>query len=392
MFRTLKNRSFSDRIKSNRELVLSRMKSFYQKLANLAVNYSIGIKKDQRVYVWGPTLAEDLFQALYVEILKAGAYPLLFLDIEGREELLFKHGSEEQIIYLDDIFKSIASEFDSLIYIFGEYNTRKLSLAVPKLVVKYYGSETRSEINKIIDERYLKGEYKWVGIPYPCHSLAQEANMDLFSYFEFVEKALFLDKEDPVNEWKKIEEKQNSIVKILNSTEKVNVFGEDTNLSFSVKGRTWESACGHENLPDGEVYTSPVEESVNGHIRFTYPGIYLGKEIENIYLEFKDGKVTNATADKAEELLHEILSIENANSMGEFAIGTNYGITNFTKNMLFDEKIGGTLHCALGLGLVECGGKNECALHWDILKDMKAQGSKIIVDGKIIYEEGQWKI
>ena len=368
------------------------MKSFLQRLAKLAVNYSVGVEKDQRVYVWGPTIAEDLFQALYVEILKAGAHPLLLLDIEGEEELLFKHGSEEQIKYIDDIFKTIAKEFDSLIYIFGDYNTRKLSLVDPKLVAKYYGSQTRREINKIIDERYLKGEYKWVGVPYPSHSLAQEANMDLFSYFEFVEKALFLDKEDPLTEWKKIEKTQNILIKILNSTEKISVLGEDTDLSFSVKGRTWENGCGHENLPDGEVYTSPVEDSVNGSIRFTYPGIYLGHEIENIYLEFKSGKVTKATADEAEDLLQEIIAIENANIMGEFAIGTNYGITDFTKNILFDEKIGGTLHCALGLGLVECGGKNDCALHWDILKDMKSQGSIIKADGKIIYEQGQWKI
>ncbi len=365
---------------------------FYEKLAKLAVNYSIGVKKDQRVYVMGPTIAEELFQAIYAEILKAGAHPLLIPTVEGEEELLFKHGSEEQLIYIDDIFKTIAKEFDSLVYIFGDYNTRKLSLVDPKLVAKYYGSQTRREINKIIDERYIKGEYKWVGIPYPSHSLAQEANMDLFSYFEFVERALFLDKEDPVNEWKEIEKMQNNFIEILNTSEKISILGEDTDLSFSVKGRTWENCCGHENLPDGEVYTSPVEDSVNGHIRFTYPGIYLGQEIENIYLDFKDGKVTKATSDKAEDLLQEIIAIENANILGEFAIGTNYGITKFTKNMLFDEKIGGTLHCALGLGLVECGGKNECAIHWDILKDMKPPGSKIIADGKIFYEEGQWKI
>ncbi|MBY8988765.1 MAG: aminopeptidase [Candidatus Lokiarchaeota archaeon] len=368
------------------------MKSFYQKLANLAVNYSLGAKKDQRAFVLGPTLAKELFQALYVEILKAGAHPLLIPTIEGEDELLFKHGSEEQLIYIDEVIKTIFKEFDCQVYIFGDYNTRKLSLVDPKLVAKFYGSQARREINNIIDDRYLKGEYKWVGIPFPSHSLAQEANMDLFSYFEFVERALFLDKEDPVKEWKEIEKKQNNVIKILNTLEKINIIGEDTDLSFSLKGRIWENCCGHENLPDGEVCTCPVEDSVNGHIRFTYPGIYLGKEIENIYLELKDGKVTKATADKAEDLLQEIILIENANIFGEFAIGTNYGITDFTKNMLFDEKIGGTLHCALGSGFPECGGKNESAIHWDILKDMKPQGSKIIADGKIIYEEGQWKI
>ena len=166
----------------------------------------------------------------------------------------------------------------------------------------------------------------------------------------------------------------------------------DTDLVFSVKGRKWFNASGELNLPDGEIATGPLENSVNGHIRFTYPGIYLGKELENIYLEFKDGKVTKATADKGEELLREILAIENANVIGEFAFGTNYGITEFTKNMAFDEKIGGTLHFALGDGYPETGSKNQSAIHWDILKDMRLPGSKIMADRKIIYEEGQWMI
>ena len=368
------------------------MKPFFHKLAKLAVNYSLEVKKGQRVFVLGPSMAEELFQALYVELLKVGAHPFLIPLIEGEKELLFKYGSEEQISYVDEIIKNIFEQFDCLIYIFGDYNLRKLSLIEPKLISKYYGSHARREINKIEDERALKGEYKWVGIPFPSHSSAQEASMDLFSYAEFVEKALFLDKEDPVKEWKRFEKSQDTLIKALNSVEMIRIIGEDTDLSFSVNGRTWENGCGHENLPDGEVYTSPVEDTVDGRIRFTYPGIYLGHEIENIYLELKNGKVTKADANKGESLLREIIAIENANRIGEFAIGTNYGIEEFTKSMLFDEKMGGTIHIALGLGLVECGGKNQCAIHWDILKDMKPSGSKILADDKVIYEEGQWKI
>jgi len=201
-----------------------------------------------------------------------------------------------------------------------------------------------------------------------------------------------LDKENAVKEWKEIEKNQDRIVDYLNKVDKLQILGEDTDLSLSVKGRKWINCCGQKNLPDGEVFTGPLEDSVNGHIRFTYPGIYLGKEVENIYLEFKDGKVTKATADKAEDLLQEIIAIKNADIIGEFAIGTNYGITDFTKNMLFDEKIGGTLHSALGMGFPETGSTNQSAIHWDILKDMTLPGSKIIADGKVIYEEGQWKI
>ena len=368
------------------------MNLFYQKLAQLAVNYSVSVKKGDKVFIQGPAIAKELIQALYVECLKNGGFPLVLVALEGEQELLFKYGSEEQLMYVPKEFLSMMKEYQCLIQIFGDYNTRKLSLVDPKAIAKSQSSPELRELKKIHLERSAKGELNWVIVPFPCHSFAQEASMDVFSYSEFVEKALLLDKEDPVKEWKEIEKKQDEIVEVLNKVENIHVLGEDTDLTLSVKGRKWKNCCGHVNLPDGEVATGPVEDSVNGHIRFTYPGIYMGNEIENIYLEFKEGKLVKATADKGEELLQEIVAIENADRIGEFAIGTNYGVTNFTKNMLFDEKMGGTLHCALGFGFPETGSKNTSAIHWDILKDMKAPGSKIIADGKVIYEEGQWKI
>ena len=365
---------------------------FYEKLAKLAVNYAVGVKKGQRVAVVGPAMAKELFQAIYIEVLKAGGHPLLIPQIEGTQELLFKHASEEQLLYVDGVRKSVYEEFDCLISIFGDYNRKKLSLVDPKRVATAQSSPDARALMKVYMERYAKGELNWVIVPFPCNAFAQEANMDLFSYFEFVKKALLLDKEDPVKEWKAVEKRQDELIEYLEKVDNIQVLGEDTDLIVSVKGRKWENCCGHNNLPDGEVFTSPLEDSVNGHIRFTYPGIYGGREVENIYLEFKDGKVTKATADKAEDLLHELIAIEGAKVLGEFALGTNYGITDFTKNMLFDEKIGGTMHCALGAGPPETGSKNESAIHWDILKDMSLPGSKVIADGKVIYEEGQWKI
>jgi len=365
---------------------------FYEKLAKLAVNYSVNVKKGQRVAVMGPALAKEFFQAIYAEVLKAGGYPTLFPTIEGQQELLYKYGSDEQLEYVDDVRLAIIRDFDCLIKIFADYNLKKLSLVAPKKVSKSRGSPGNQEYMKIYMERYGKGELNWVIVPFPCNAFAQEANMDLISYSDFVKKALLLNKEDPVKEWKEIGKKQDLLVEILNTVDSIHVLGQDTDLTLSVKGRKWVNCCGQVNLPDGEVYTSPLEDSVNGCIRFTYPGIYGGREVENIYLEFKDGKVTKATADKAEDLLHELLALENAEILGEFAIGTNYGITDFTKNMLFDEKIGGTLHCALGRGPPETGSTNKCAIHWDILKDMRLPGSKIIADGKVIYEEGKWKI
>lgn len=365
---------------------------FYEKLAKLAIYYSTNIEKGDRVFITGPSLASELFQAMYVETIKAGGHPLLLPQIEGVQELRMKYSSEEQLLYIDPIQKTVLSEFDSYIIIMGDYNTRKMSLVDPKLLTKVQSSPANREIWEILSKRIGNKDLKYLIVPFPCNALAQEANMDLFSYFEFIEKSLFLDKEDPVEEWLVMDKRQDKICEQLKDTEKIQIVGEDTDLTMSVKGRLWINECGHLNLPDGEVLSAPVENSVNGHIRFTYPGIFQGKEIENIYLEFKDGKVIKASAGKGEEFLKEILKVENADILGEFAIGTNYGITKFTKNILFDEKLGGTLHCALGSGIEEAGSTNKCGIHWDIIKDMTTPGSKILADGKVIYEEGKWKI
>jgi len=365
---------------------------FYEKLAKLAVKYSIGVKKGDRISIRGPNFAQELIQALYIEVIKAGGFPVLLLTLEGEEELLFKYGSNEQLVYLDDVFLKISKEFDGLINVEGDYNTRSLSMVDPAKMTRWQAAPKRKEMYDIIDERFAKGDLKWVIVPFPCQSYAQEANMDIFSFTKFVEKALLLDKDDPAKEWSEIHKRQEKLVKYLNKIEEIKIIGEDTHIEFSVKGRIWDNCSGQTNLPDGEICSCPVEDSVNGKIRFTYPGIYNNREIENIYLEFKDGKVIKATASKGVDMLKEVLKIKNANIMGEFAIGTNYGIKTFTKNILFDEKMGGTIHCALGAGFPELGSKNDSAIHWDILKDMKIPGSQILADDKLIYEEGNWKI
>jgi aminopeptidase len=366
--------------------------SFYTKLAKLAINYSVNVQKGERVLIAGVALAEELFRAIYIETLKAGGHPLLVPGIEGILELKYKYASEEQLLYVDPIQKQILNDFDAYIVIVGDYNTRKLSLVDPKLMSKAQASPGNREIWDILTKRMATNELKYLALPFPCNSLAQEANMDLFSYYEFIKKALYLDKDDPVKEWLNVEKNQEKICEYLNKVEKFQIIGEDTDLTMSLKGRIWLNDCGHKNLPAGEVYSAPIENSVNGKIRFTYPGIYQGKEVENIFLEFKNGKVVNSAADKGEELLKELLKIENADILGEVAVGTNYGVTQFTKNMLFDEKMGGTIHCALGSGIEDAGSKNKCGIHWDILKNMATPGSNILADNKVIYEEGKWKI
>ncbi|MFX0040944.1 MAG: aminopeptidase [Promethearchaeota archaeon] len=364
----------------------------YEKLAKIVVEYSLEIKKGHTVFVSGPSFAKDLFQALNIEIINAGAHCIINPGIEGIRESFFKFASDEQLKYVSKVEESVFKDFDRLIEIRADYNPRKFSTIDPKKLSIFMGTPKRKELREIQEQRTSTGELKWIVIPYPCNAYAQEANMDLFSYAEFINKSLFLDKENPIEEWRNIQKEQDLIIDYLNKVKKVQVLGEETDLKLSVEGRKWINCCGKTNLPDGEVYTSPVEDSVNGNIRFTYPGIYMGKEIENIYLEFKDGEVIKATAAKGEDILQEILNVENAKRIGEFAIGMNYGITKFSKNILFDEKLGGTLHCALGQGFEESGSKNFSSVHWDILKDMKVPGSKIIADGMVIYEEGKWKL
>ncbi len=367
------------------------MFDFDNKLAKLAVQYAVNVQKGDKVIIMAPAFAENLIQELYIEILKAGGYPSVRTRINGLQEVFFTHASDDQLEYTDPIITTIGEQYNQLISVQGDFNTRELETIDPNKLRIAQSSPGYTAFRKMLDERERKGEFRWTIIPYPCHALAQDAGLGIRAYKEFIASALAL-ADDPVAHWKEVEKEHDRLIQVLDQVDQIHVLGDDTDLTLSVKGRKWVNCCGHKNLPDGEVFTGPIEDSLNGHIRFTYPGIYMGKEVENIYLEFKDGKVVKATADKGEELLKTLLEIPGATGIGEFALGTNYNITKFTKNMLFDEKIGGTLHMALGKGMLESGSKAESAIHWDILKDMKSEDSQVIADGKVIYQAGKWLI
>ena len=365
----------------------------YRKLAKLAVNYAVYIQPGEKVLIRGPELAADLIRAVYIEVLKAGGHPLIRIDLTGIQELFFKHASDNQIEFLPPPRKLIVDTYDAFINISADYNTHKLELVNPKKLKKRQTSPAAREYVKTYMDRDASGDLKWTILPFPCDALAQEAKMDTFSYAEFIAKALKLDADDPAEAWRQMESEQVEITNFLNTVDEIHILGEDTDVTLSVKDRIWINSAGHKNLPDGEIFTTPIENSVNGKIRFTYPGIFQGKEIQNIYLEVENGKVVKATAEKGEDLLTTVLQIDGADTFGEFAIGTNYGIKKFTKNMLFDEKIGGSIHMALGMGFPETGSKKAMStIHWDILKDMSSPNSKLYADGKLIYEAGKWKI
>lgn len=364
---------------------------FEEKLAKLVVNYAIKVGKGDLVSIRSPANAEPLIREIYREIIIAGGHVVKQdYSLPGMQEIFYKYASEDQIKYVDPSALDFIKRLTKAVNIYSSYNTKELTNAPPEKRV--LAREATKEISKISFARAAKGEYDWTICPYPCNSLAQEAGMGINEYKEFVYKALALDKKDPIVHWKQVEKEQEKIVTILDKGKEMRFVGEDTDITFGINGRKWINCCGTYNLPDGEVFTAPEEDNVNGTIRFTYPGIYMGQEIENIWLKFKDGKVVDYDATKGKELMAKIFELENSNTLGELAIGTNYGVQRFTKNMLFDEKMGGTIHLALGAGYPESGSKNVSPIHWDILKDMKSKDSVIYLDGKEIYKAGKWLI
>lgn len=247
------------------------------------------------------------------------------------------------------------------------------------------------EFRKTFFERQGRGEIKWVVMPFPTEAMAQEANMSKEEFGELIEKTCMFDKADPIAEWQDVSKKQQKYCDYLNNVSTLHFVGKGTDLTMSVKGRLWVNCDGKKNLPDGEVFTGPEEDSINGTITFSFPGIYQSKVIEGIVLKFNEGKVIEATAQKGQDILDQILKITGAKQVGEIAIGTNYNMTTFVKNILFDEKIGGTIHMALGNGYPDTGSKNRSAIHWDLLCDMREEG-KIYADKELFYENGQFKI
>ncbi|MFW9997764.1 MAG: aminopeptidase [Candidatus Odinarchaeota archaeon] len=364
---------------------------FSEKLASLIVNYSVKVQPGDTVLMQSPINAEPLVREIYREIIQAGGHVVrMDFSFNGQTEIFYKYASEEQLKYENPFLLEVISKATKLIAIYSEYNTKGLTNVDPEK--KKIFAEARKEISRIYTTRAAKKELYWNLSPYPCDAFAQEANMGKLEYLEFVYKALNLHQPDPVKFWTKVQEDQEKITVILDKGSELRIIGKDTDLILAIEGRKWINSCGERNLPDGEVHSSAHENGVNGKIRFTYPGIYQGQEIEDIRLSFRDGMVIDYDAAKGKKLLEELLTISNANVLGEVAIGTNYGIQKFTKNMLFDEKMGGTVHLALGSGYPDSGSKNESSIHWDILKDMKDPGSEIRLDGEVIYREGKWLI
>ncbi len=308
---------------------------------------------------------------------------------DAMDEAYYRLASDEQLKYVSPVSQFLVEKIDVSIGIWADENTKAMTNVDPKK--QAMAAQARRPISKRFLERAAKGELHWVGTQYPTQASAQDAEMSLREYEEFVFNGGLLHLPDPIAAWKEISQRQQRLVDHLNKTKEVRVIGKDTDLRLGVAGRTWINCDGHENFPDGEVFTGPIEDAVNGTIRYSFPAVHHGRECHDIVLTFKDGKVVDARASKGQDFLIAMLDQDaGARILGEFAIGTNFGITRYTKNTLFDEKIGGTCHAALGAAYPETGGKNDSGLHWDMVCDLRQPGCRIEVDGKTILEEGKF--
>jgi aminopeptidase len=358
-----------------------------ESVAKILVDYSAKVRPNQLVRITGAPEGVPLILAVYRRVLERGAHPFLQVGLEETDELLYTYGRDVQLDYVAPFMKEVIEQIDASIEIWTDANTKRLTNADPAKQARR--AVARRPLLERTLERAAKEELRWTGTLYPTHAFAQDAEMSLREFEDFVYKACLVDEPDPIKAWKKISREQQRLVDWLNKAREIHVVGQYTDLKLQVTGRKWENCDGHKNFPDGEVFTGPIEESVNGHIRYTYPACHFGREVEDIQLQFKGGKVVKATAAKNEQFLLKMLETDKgARYVGEFAFGTNHGIQRFTKNTLFDEKIGGTIHLALGKGLPETGSKNKSAIHWDMVCDLR-DGGEVRVDGTLFLKDGK---
>jgi len=344
--------------------------------AKLLVDYSTETKKGDRVLIRTDVQAKDLALEVYKYALSRGAHPWIRTDLPGARYVFYKYASDKQLGFFPEHELAEIKNTDVYIYLDAPFNVKELVSIDPTRM----GARLKI-VKPITDWRVEKT--RWVIFVYPTEALAQEAEMSLPEFEDFVFNSCLID-------WKEASKKLRILKQNVDAADKVEIVGPDTNLKFSIKGRNSVVADGKLNMPDGELFTSVVEETVKGNIRFDVPAVWLGNVVEDITLTFERGKVIDAKAAKNQAFLEKMIKTdEGSKRIGEFGIGFNYGITKPVKDILFDEKIGGTVHFALGRGYKETLSKNDSAIHWDMIKDLRKDG-EIYFDGKLVMKNGRW--
>ena len=364
----------------------------HTQFAKLLVDYSTRVSPGDRVAVTATTAAEPLLKALYQRILERGGAPHLLIDLPGQDELLFAYASDEQLDFVPLHHKLAFEQFDVLIKVRSELNTRSLSAVDTGRMARR--SKALSALLGAQMRRGADKSLRWMSTLYPTSAYAMEAEMGTEDYQAFFFRACHVDEgtPDPVAFWTSVKAEQQRAIDWIEGHDRVEVRGPNAELTLSIKGRKLVNACGAQNMPDGEIYTGPVEDSANGWVRFTYPAMYQGRVVEGIELVFEKGRVVKASAKKNEDLLLQMLESDaGARYIGEFAIGTNFEINRFTRSILLDEKIGGSFHIALGAGYPETGSVNKSAIHWDMICDVR-QDAEMRMDGEVLYRDGRFVI
>jgi aminopeptidase len=352
-----------------------------EKLARLLVDYSVEAGEGEQVLVAGGAAAEPLVKEIYTRLLQVGAIPIPQVALPGLQELFYEHAREIHYEKTPPVIRTLYEGVDAVISIMAPHNTRALAGVDPRKQ-RALGKRDK-EVQDLVIERD-----RWALTLYPTQALAQESEMGLEEYEEFVFEAMALGEDDPVRYWRQKAEEQGRLIGRLEGASEVRIVGPGTDLTLSIEGRRFINGDGRHNMPCGEIFTGPVEDSASGEVYFGVPVAVAGREVSGVRLRFEGGRVVEASAEKGEEYLRSMLDAdEGARYLGELGIGTNYGIGRPTKNILFDEKLGGTVHLAIGRSYEKTGGKNDSSVHWDLICDLRDDG-KIYSDGELIAKDG----
>jgi aminopeptidase len=366
------------------------MDSRLKKMAEVLVNYSVHAEPGQWIAIQTEIAGEPAAIACAEAVLRAGANPTVFFSSEEVAEARLRLGNDDQLDFIPPTTRLSAEQADASIIILAPRNTRALSGIDPARMAR--SNKAASVLGELRMRRTAEGTFAWTIAAFPTPAGAQDANMSLRTYEDFVYGAGLLDETDPVAAWQALAERQQRLIDWLDGKREVRITGPNTDLRLSIEGRSWINDDGHFNFPGGEIFTAPVEDSVEGTIRFNFPAFHAGREVTGVRLVYREGRVVEASATGDEEYLQQMLDLdENARRLGEFAIGTNPGIHQFTKNTLFDEKIGGTIHMALGRTIPGTGGTNMSALHWDMVYNLR-DGAEITVDGEPFSRNGEFLV
>lgn len=362
----------------------------YEKLSKILVDHSAGVMPGDRVAIETTTNASELVSDIYELVLQRGGHPHVLLHLPEQDRLFFKYANDDQLAYTPAFQQLVTEQFEVYIRVRADIDPRSLSdVPARKQSLRQKGM---AQVRNTMLKRGADKSLRWVLTQFPTLGYANEAGMSLAEYSGFLLAACHADENtpDPVAHWENIHREQLGMIERIEGHDEIILLGPNVDLRLSVKGRRFNNSYGKHNLPDGEIYTGPVEDSVNGWVKFSYPAIYQGQAVEGVELKFEKGRVISAKAQVGEELLLAMLaSDEGSHYLGEFAIGTNFEIDRFTRNILFDEKLGGTFHLALGAGYPETGSKNTSSIHWDMICDMR-EDSEIQADGALIYRNGRF--